>query len=62
MNGLTCLQDAFYPAGNIVYVHNSFAGPSLLETYMKVRQPVSVRIITCAETKEYETVFPFGMR
>lgn len=50
-NGLgsnTCVQDAFNLAWKIKYVMQGFAGPKLLETYSKERQPVGVGVITRA--------------
>ncbi|AEO59468.1 hypothetical protein MYCTH_2128527 [Thermothelomyces thermophilus ATCC 42464] len=50
-NGLgsnTCIQDAFNLAWKIDYVMSGKAGPKLLESFSKERQPVGVDIITRA--------------
>lgn len=50
-NGLgsnTCIQDAFNLAWKIDYVLSSKAGPALLDSFSKERQPVGVEVITRA--------------
>src|SRR3954471_17536432 len=50
-NGLgsnTCIQDAFNLAWKIDYVMSGKAGPKLLESFSKERQPVGTNIITRA--------------
>ncbi|KAK4120135.1 hypothetical protein N657DRAFT_649485 [Parathielavia appendiculata] len=50
-NGLgsnTCIQDAFNLAWKIDYVMSGKAGPELLESFSKERQPVGVDVITRA--------------
>ncbi|KAJ9131364.1 Phenol 2-monooxygenase [Pleurostoma richardsiae] len=50
-NGLgsnTCIQDAFNLAWKIAYVLSGRAGPKLLDSFSKERQPVGVDVITRA--------------